>query len=164
MKKIYLFLLILITVLLLIGCSLFSGNSVKYGKDIANKIQILYKEKSQYLSDNSSKLFLWRQEVNSISKSKNCTIEKDEKGNWQYYKDDYQRISFKPKDESILKIIDMLNKDYEVLRIDITDDSIWYFISSDALIYSENDITNEDDSFTKHLKGNWYHFNFPYGT
>ncbi len=159
MKKDYSFLLILVVFLLIVGYSLYSGGP----NDIANEVQILYKEKSQYLNENSDIFFIWEQEVDCNSISKNCTIEKDEKGNWQYYKDDYQRISFNSKEESIHKIMNMLYTEYEVYRIVITDDSIWYYISNDALIYSKKDITNEDKAFIKHLKDNWYYFKFPYG-
>ncbi len=161
MKKISLFLSILITAHLLIGCSFISGSPASHGKDIANKIQKLYEEKSQYLSDNSDKLFLWKQQVDINTKSALCTIVKDEKGNWQYYKDDYERILFKAKDEAILKIISMLYNDYEVLKIEIADNSIQYFISEDSIIYSKKDIS--DEAYTEYIKDNWYHFKFPYG-
>lgn len=161
MKKVCFFLLLLVVFVIIV---LYLNNplqqAIRYGNRISKKIETLYNEKSQDLSIYNNIFREWEKEVSYSSNNTFYAIERDEENNWQYFTEDYEEIPFEFEDKFISEGVSSLFEEYDVKIIIIYDDSIWYHISEDALIYSDHDIT---DVQTSHIADNWYHFRFPYG-
>jgi len=126
-----------------------------------NLQETLYNEKSQDLNTYNDKLTIWSKGISDNYTDTFYTVARDEKGSWYYYTEDYKSVSFEFEDKFLDEGMSNLFEEYDVKMITIDDDNIRYFISEDAIIYSVYNV--EEEAYTVHIEGNWYHFRFPYG-